>query len=68
MMAIVVHPRKLETALIKHGLIPESRCRLLEVRLAVGELPVIRYELLIPPADMKALAAAFAEAAEESPE
>jgi hypothetical protein len=60
----IVHPRRLEKALIAHGLIPPY-CRLIDVVIHVNEAPKVRYEILLDDESLRKFADAFAEAAKD---
>lgn len=64
-MPTILHPSKLEAALLKRGLLPPN-CRLLEVVMGVMTPVVIRYEVFLTAEDMRRFGEAYLEAAHPS--
>lgn len=62
-MASYVHNRTLADALMKRGLIPAG-CRVLDLRVEVDSVVVIRYEKLVSSEELSAFADAMKDVAE----
>lgn len=60
-MSDIANPRRLEAALIAHGLVPPN-ARLLEVVIAPMQVTMLRYEVFVSEDDLRRLSAAFLDA------
>lgn len=58
---MIMSNRSLERALIDQGIVPKH-CRLLDVVIPAGGLPILRYETIVQHEDLGNLADAFAAA------